>query len=235
MCPQTITVSGCCLIKLLPYILFEKCITNLAVEMASPGNQHCDSSIGTLSFHNPHTPLTGGKITNMSLHALHTLGQSWRCIIGDQMLSLNPETVWKDSKAAALPPHLWVVTLRRVHHWVHSETCCLLRTSLQTLILWCLLLTQSNAFQLGQSPNCPFLWGYRPGCHLINSSLGPQRPKPKWHLSRFMVVSHSDRPLYIFLIKRNIMCTVSQKVTNYIFTQWFFMEDTAFLYYLHGR
>ena len=39
-----------CLIKLLPYILFEKYIYILALEMASPGNQHCDSCIGTLSF-----------------------------------------------------------------------------------------------------------------------------------------------------------------------------------------
>jgi len=37
-----------CLIKLLPYILFEK--VYLAVKMASPGNQHCASCIGTLSF-----------------------------------------------------------------------------------------------------------------------------------------------------------------------------------------
>jgi len=36
--------------KLLPYILFEKCIYILAPEMAAPGNQHCASCIGTLSF-----------------------------------------------------------------------------------------------------------------------------------------------------------------------------------------
>jgi len=34
-------VSQCCLIKLLPYILFEKYIYILALEMASPENQHC--------------------------------------------------------------------------------------------------------------------------------------------------------------------------------------------------
>ena len=33
-----------------PYILFEKCIHILALEMASPGNQHCANCIGTLSF-----------------------------------------------------------------------------------------------------------------------------------------------------------------------------------------
>jgi len=33
-----------------PYILFEKRINILALEMASPGNQHCASCIGTLSF-----------------------------------------------------------------------------------------------------------------------------------------------------------------------------------------
>jgi len=43
-----ITVSECCLIKLLPYVLFEKHIYILALEMASLGNQHC---VGTLSFH----------------------------------------------------------------------------------------------------------------------------------------------------------------------------------------
>ena len=47
---QTMTVSECCLIKLLPYILFEKCIYIFALEMTSPGNQHCASCIDTLSF-----------------------------------------------------------------------------------------------------------------------------------------------------------------------------------------
>ena len=47
---ETITVSQCCLIKLLPYILFEKYIYILALKMASPGNQHCANCIGTLSF-----------------------------------------------------------------------------------------------------------------------------------------------------------------------------------------
>jgi len=37
-------------IKLLPYILFEKYIYILVLEMASPGNWHCASYIGTLSF-----------------------------------------------------------------------------------------------------------------------------------------------------------------------------------------
>jgi len=36
--------------KLFPYILFEKCIYILALEMASPGYRHCASCIGTLSF-----------------------------------------------------------------------------------------------------------------------------------------------------------------------------------------
>jgi len=43
-------VSECCLIKLFPYILFEKYINILALEMASPGNRHCANCIGTLSF-----------------------------------------------------------------------------------------------------------------------------------------------------------------------------------------
>jgi len=47
---ETVTVSECCLIKLLPYILFEKYIDILAVKMDGPGNQHCASCIGTLSF-----------------------------------------------------------------------------------------------------------------------------------------------------------------------------------------
>ena len=47
---QTITVSECCLIKLLPYILVEKYINFFALEVASPGNQHCVRCIGTLSF-----------------------------------------------------------------------------------------------------------------------------------------------------------------------------------------
>ena len=35
--------------KLLPYILFEKNYI-LALETASPGNQHCANCVGTLSF-----------------------------------------------------------------------------------------------------------------------------------------------------------------------------------------
>ena len=46
--------SECCLIKLLTYILFEKNINIIVLEMASPGNQHCVNSIGTLS--NPILP-----------------------------------------------------------------------------------------------------------------------------------------------------------------------------------
>jgi len=38
------------MIKLLPYVIFEKLIYILALEMASPGNQHCASCIGTLSL-----------------------------------------------------------------------------------------------------------------------------------------------------------------------------------------
>ena len=44
---------GCCLTKLLPCILFEKCINILASEMASQGNRHCANcvgSMGALSF-----------------------------------------------------------------------------------------------------------------------------------------------------------------------------------------
>jgi len=38
------------MMKLLPYILFEKNIYILALKMASPGNQHCVTCIGTVSF-----------------------------------------------------------------------------------------------------------------------------------------------------------------------------------------
>jgi len=48
---KTITVSECYLIKLLRHLLFEKYINILALEMASPGNRHCASCIGALSFH----------------------------------------------------------------------------------------------------------------------------------------------------------------------------------------
>jgi len=47
---QTVTVSECRLIKLLPCIFFEKNIYILALEMASTGNRHCANCIGTLSF-----------------------------------------------------------------------------------------------------------------------------------------------------------------------------------------
>jgi len=39
-----------CLIKLLRYILFQKHIHILALEMASPGNRHCANCIGTRSY-----------------------------------------------------------------------------------------------------------------------------------------------------------------------------------------
>jgi len=48
---QTITVSECCLIKLLPYILFEKYINILALEMASSGNRHCANCIDSVVCH----------------------------------------------------------------------------------------------------------------------------------------------------------------------------------------
>jgi len=47
---RRLTVSVCCLIKLLPRILFQKYIDILALEMASPGKQHCANCIGTHSF-----------------------------------------------------------------------------------------------------------------------------------------------------------------------------------------
>ena len=42
--------SESCLIKLLPYILFEKYIYTSALEMASPGNQQRANCVGALSF-----------------------------------------------------------------------------------------------------------------------------------------------------------------------------------------
>jgi len=45
-----ITVSECRLIKLLPYILFEKYINISALETVSPVNRHCVNCIGALSF-----------------------------------------------------------------------------------------------------------------------------------------------------------------------------------------
>ena len=44
------TISDSCLIKLFLYILSEKYIYILALEMASPGNRHCANCIGRLSF-----------------------------------------------------------------------------------------------------------------------------------------------------------------------------------------
>ena len=45
-----ITFSEFCLIKLFSYILFQKYINILALEMGSPGNRHCVSCIDALSF-----------------------------------------------------------------------------------------------------------------------------------------------------------------------------------------
>ena len=46
-------VSERCLIKLLPCILFDKYINILALEMASPGNQHCANCIGSFGSYRP--------------------------------------------------------------------------------------------------------------------------------------------------------------------------------------
>ena len=47
---QTIAASECCLMKLLPQVLFEKYIYILALEMASPGNQHSASCFEALQW-----------------------------------------------------------------------------------------------------------------------------------------------------------------------------------------
>ena len=44
------------------YILFEKYVYILAVEMASPGNQRCANCIGALSFHRPTSTLFGEAV-----------------------------------------------------------------------------------------------------------------------------------------------------------------------------
>ena len=43
----------CCLIKLLPCILFEKYFNILALELASPQKRHCACCIGAFSFRRP--------------------------------------------------------------------------------------------------------------------------------------------------------------------------------------
>ena len=48
---QTITVSECCLMKLLPYILFLKYVYTFALEIGNPVNQHCSNCTDALSFH----------------------------------------------------------------------------------------------------------------------------------------------------------------------------------------
>jgi len=67
---RTIAVSECCLIKLLPCILFENYIYILALEMASPGNRHCANCIGTLSF--PACFYYGALISNEKGHCRET-------------------------------------------------------------------------------------------------------------------------------------------------------------------
>jgi len=58
---QTITVSERRLTKLLPDILSKKYIYIIALEMASPGNQHCANCIGTLSFPAQNAAKSGGS------------------------------------------------------------------------------------------------------------------------------------------------------------------------------
>jgi len=68
---KAITVSERCLIKLLPYILFEKHINISAVKMTSPGNRHCASCIGTLSFNIHASEATATwRFTNFVLYCI---------------------------------------------------------------------------------------------------------------------------------------------------------------------
>jgi len=57
--------------KILPYILFEKHVNFLALEMVSPGNQHCANCIGTLSFpivrHQPRSPTDVAEVSMLSM------------------------------------------------------------------------------------------------------------------------------------------------------------------------
>ena len=68
------TVSECCLIKLLPYTSCEK--YRSALEMANPGNQHSASCIGALSFPVPPCPWLTACLQRSTMGRLD-LSWSW--------------------------------------------------------------------------------------------------------------------------------------------------------------
>jgi len=70
--------------KLLPHILFQKCIFIIALEMASPGNRHCAICIGTLSF-----PITPSSVRSSGISLAISLMADANVVIMNAALKLT--------------------------------------------------------------------------------------------------------------------------------------------------
>ena len=92
--------------KLLPYILFEKYIYILALEMASPGNQHCANCIGTLSFPIVTVGGAGGAFVAVNLSTAERLLSARGC----QVSSARPQGGRRHRRM--LPQRLHRITTR---------------------------------------------------------------------------------------------------------------------------
>ena len=93
--------SECCLIKLLPFILFEKYINILALEIASPGNRHCANCIGALSF-----PISK-KLGTWCLRRSPGVGRRTRFAAARKMSPATTSSTTSRTTSDQLPHHRW--------------------------------------------------------------------------------------------------------------------------------
>jgi len=97
---------------LLPYILFEKYIYILALEMASQGNEHCANCIGTLSFRiifKGHVIANGYAIGRVRppvhLFPLYLLNELTRGL--DFCITIARQGQWSDDRARGGAKVVW--------------------------------------------------------------------------------------------------------------------------------
>ena len=118
------------MIKLLPYILFEKYIYVLALEMASSGNQHCANCIGTLSFPvlkkvTGPTPVTAVKRATVCSSRLLTVAELFHAQSGQRVSSRREARI---AAGVVRRPHV------AVQHRVHVALCKHLHTTTTTTL-----------------------------------------------------------------------------------------------------
>jgi len=94
-------------------------------------------------------------------------------------------------------------------------------TRLQPMLLRRLLLTQSNAFQWGTTPNCPPPWGGGSRPHLINTWYGSLGPAESTSLTASRLVqsfcvqqTHTDRPRSVCIYQQAASLHAIRKVAH---------------------